>query len=54
MSPGQKNDTKHKPEHRPPHFPFDEPPFRLSMGLIKIPIEEWFEIFDLQESEHFK
>ncbi len=35
--------------HKPPHFPFEEPPFRLSMGLLKIPEAEWFEIFDLQE-----
>jgi len=34
---------------KPPHFPFEEPPFRLSMGLLKIPEEEWFEIFELQE-----
>ena len=34
---------------RPPHFPFEDPPFRLSMGLLKIPEAEWFEIFDLQE-----
>ncbi|MBT5026984.1 MAG: DUF3445 domain-containing protein, partial [Nitrospina sp.] len=39
-----------KPDRqRPPHFPFEDPPFRLSMGLLKIPEAEWFEIFDLQE-----
>ena len=32
-----------------PHFPFEDPPFRLSMGLLKVPQTEWFEIFDLQE-----
>ena len=31
---------------RHPHFPFEDPPFRLSMGLVKIPESEWFEIFD--------
>jgi len=36
-------------QNGPPHFPFEEPPFRLSMGLVKIITEEWFEIFDLQE-----
>ena len=35
--------------HKPPHFPFEEPPFALSMGLLKIPDSEWFEIFDLKE-----
>ena len=39
-----------KPDRqRPPHFPFEDPPFRLSMGLLKISETEWFEIFDLQE-----
>lgn len=39
-----------KPDHQIlPHFPFEDPPFRLSMGLLKIPEAEWFEIFDLQE-----
>ena len=39
-----------KPDRqRPPHFPFEDPPFRLSMGLLKIPEAEWFEIFDLEE-----
>jgi hypothetical protein len=39
-----------KPDRqKPPHFPFEDPPFRLSMGLLKIPEAEWFEIFDLQE-----
>ncbi len=35
--------------HKPPHFPFEAPPFSLSMGLLKVPNSEWFEIFDLQE-----
>jgi hypothetical protein len=48
MPPDQKSDIKQK-SHRPPHFPFEEPPFHLSMGLLKIPISEWFEIFDLNE-----
>jgi dimethylamine monooxygenase subunit A len=48
MSSGQKKEIK-KNQHRSPHFPFEDPPFRLSMGLLKVPIEEWFEIFDLQE-----
>ena len=39
-----------KPDRQKPlHFPFEDPPFRLSMGLLKIPEAEWFEIFDLQE-----
>jgi hypothetical protein len=39
-----------KPDRqKPPHFPFEDPPFRLSMGLLKVPQTEWFEIFDLQE-----
>ncbi|MZH04758.1 MAG: DUF3445 domain-containing protein [Nitrospinae bacterium] len=38
--------------HKPPHFPFEDPPFRLSMGLLKVPEEEWFEIFDMQERSH--
>ena len=39
-----------KPDHQKPrHFPFEDPPFRLSMGLLKIPKSEWFEIFDLHE-----
>ena len=50
MSSGQKNKKKIS-QNKTPHFPFEEPPFRLSMGLVKIPIEEWFEIFDLQEWE---
>ena len=50
MSSGQKN-YKKIIQNKTPHFPFEEPPFRLSMGLGKIPIEEWFEIFDLQEWE---
>jgi len=36
-------------QQQPPHFPFEKPPFRLSMGLLKIPEVEWFEIFDQQE-----
>jgi hypothetical protein len=36
-------------QQKPPHFPFEDPPFRLSMGLLKIPEEEWFEIYDLDE-----
>ena len=40
--------------HKPPHFPFENPPFRLSMGLLKVSKQEWFEIFDIQErSKHF-
>ena len=35
--------------HKPPHFPFEDPPFALSIGLLKIPDAEWFEIFDLKE-----
>jgi dimethylamine monooxygenase subunit A len=35
--------------NNPPHFPFEDPPFTLSMGLLKIPNQEWFEIFDLKE-----
>ena len=35
--------------HTPPHFPFEEPPFSLSMGLLKVPSSEWFEIYDLKE-----
>jgi dimethylamine monooxygenase subunit A len=33
----------------PPHFPFEESPFRLSMGLLKVSDSEWFEIYDLKE-----
>ncbi|MBM14577.1 MAG: hypothetical protein CMH75_00560 [Nitrospina sp.] len=40
---------KKRINHRPPHFPFEDPPFVLSMGLLKIPDTEWFEIFDLTE-----
>ena len=40
--------------HKPPHFPFENPPFRLSMGLLKVSKQEWFEIFDLKErAKHF-
>ena len=35
--------------HKPPHFTFENPPFRLSMGLKKVPEEEWFEIYDMKE-----
>ena len=48
MPSGQKNDCHFTGNH-PPHFPFEEPPFRLSMGLLKVSIDEWFEIFDLEE-----
>ena len=40
--------------HKPPHFPFENSPFRLSMGLLKVSRHEWFEIFDIQErAKHF-
>ncbi len=48
MSANKKNNPKTN-SNTPPHFPFDDPPFRLSMGLLKIPFSDWFEIFDLQE-----
>ena len=48
MPPRQKKE-RHLSQNKPPHFPFEEPPFRLSMGLLKTPIEEWFEIFDPEE-----
>ena len=48
MPPRQKKE-RHFSQKNPPHFPFEESPFRLSMGLLKTPIEEWFEIFDLEE-----
>ena len=48
MPPRQKKE-RHLSQNNPPHFPFEEPPFRLSMGLLKTPIEEWFEIFDPEE-----
>ena len=35
--------------HSPPHFPFEEPPLALSMGLQKVPNSGWFEISDLKE-----
>ena len=35
--------------HSPPHFPFEDPPFALSMGLLKVPNSDWFETFDLKE-----
>ena len=48
MASGQINSTN--PNHNNlPHFPFEDSPFRLSMGLLKISAKEWFEIFDLQE-----
>jgi hypothetical protein len=48
MASAQINSTK--PNHNnPPHFPFEDSPFRLSMGLLKISAKDWFEIFDLQE-----
>ena len=48
MSKNQKINNKIN-RQKPPHFPFEEPPFPLSMGLIKISEGEWFEIFDQQE-----
>jgi dimethylamine monooxygenase subunit A len=48
MASNQQN-LKKTNHNKPPHFPFEDPPFRLSMGLLKISDEEWFEIFDLQE-----
>ena len=36
-------------KQKPPHFPFEEPTFPLSMGLLKVSEGEWFEIFDQQE-----
>ncbi len=48
MASGQINSTKPN-QNNPPHFPFEDSPFRLSMGLLKISAKEWFEIFDLQE-----
>ena len=48
MSKNQKK-TSITNQQKPPHFPFEEPPFRLSMGLSKIPEAEWFEIFDQKE-----
>ena len=38
-----------RPSQTPPHFPFEEPPFSLSMGLLKVPDSKWFEIDDLKE-----
>ena len=35
--------------HSPPHFPFEDPPLALSMGLQKVSNSDWFEIFDLKE-----
>ena len=43
------NKTSKTNQQKPTHFPFEEPPFRLSMGLFKIPKAEWFEIFDQKE-----
>ncbi len=48
MSKTLKNNSK-TDQQSPPHFPFEDPPFRHSMGLLKIPESEWFEIFDLHE-----
>jgi hypothetical protein len=48
MSKDQKKNSKINRQDYP-HFPFEEPPFALSMGLLKIPEEEWFEIFEPQE-----
>jgi hypothetical protein len=39
MSTDQENKIKPN-QQKPPHFPFEDPPFRLSMGLLKIPEEE--------------
>lgn len=36
-------------QYKPPHFPFEKPSFPLSMGLIKVPKDDWFEIFDHKE-----
>ena len=47
--PTRQKKENHCSQNNPPHFPFEEPPFRLSMGLLKTPIEEWFEIFDPEE-----
>lgn len=41
--------SKKSNQHKPPHFPFEDPPFRLSMGLLKVHASEWFEILDLEE-----
>jgi dimethylamine monooxygenase subunit A len=38
-----------KTSHSPPYFPFDDTPFTLSMGLLKVSNSDWFEIFDLKE-----
>ena len=35
--------------HSPPHFPFEDPPLALSMGLQKVSNSDWFEISDLKE-----
>ena len=48
MPASKHNDPKIN-SNTPPHFPFEDPPFRLSMGLLKIPVSDWFEIFDLRE-----
>ena len=44
-----KTKTSQVKQQKYPHFPFENPPFRLSMGLMKIPEQEWFEIFDQKE-----
>ncbi|SVB24439.1 uncharacterized protein METZ01_LOCUS177293 [marine metagenome] len=48
MPASKHNDPKIN-SNAPLHFPFEDPPFRLSMGLLKIPVSDWFEIFDLRE-----
>ena len=44
-----KNKTSQIKQQKFPHFPFENPPFPLSMGLLKVPEQEWFEIFDQKE-----
>ncbi len=44
-----KNETSQIKQQKFPHFPFENPPFRLPMGLLKVPEQEWFEIFDQKE-----
>ena len=44
-----KNKTSQIKQQKFLHFPFENPPFRLSMGLLKVPEQEWFEIFDQKE-----
>ena len=45
----ESNKNIKKISHSPPHFPFEDPPLALSMGLQKVSNSDWFEIFDLQE-----